>query len=349
MLKTLKLISIILFFFSLFPVVSSQADSTDSIRIVTYYPSPFGTYRELRTKRLAIGDDYIKTGSPPDKYDWQEYAADPMHNIGYDADLVVQGNAAFGTTKLLPNGQVQIASINVPLLFTETDQTGRGSLWRMPLDSKHLRFDVSINGVDFGSSSADFATPLDLYSDGNVVLSGHGGGNVGIGTDNPQAKLDVNGGIRVGPDSDCNSNKAGTMRYNSGMQFCDGTDWQAIGGGWVHSGQIVFQGYHSVGSFGTSDSNYQDLDLSSFIGGAKHALVFLQFEGASGNMIYGVKPAGVGNANYANTAQTSGPQVTATDSSKGFLITETSSDGKIRWATNAGTSKQITITLRGYI
>jgi len=56
-------------------------------------------------------------------------------------------------------------------------------------------------------------------------------GNVGIGTNNPQSRLDVNGGIRVGNDPVCNASKAGTLGYNSGqMQFCDGNGWKAVGG-----------------------------------------------------------------------------------------------------------------------
>ena len=41
-------------------------------------------------------------------------------------------------------------------------------------------------------------------------------GNVGIGTTSPQAKLDVNGGVRVGNDSTTASvANAGTLRYHT--------------------------------------------------------------------------------------------------------------------------------------
>ncbi|MFA5346456.1 MAG: hypothetical protein WC315_09320, partial [Candidatus Omnitrophota bacterium] len=40
----------------------------DTLTITTYYPSPYGVYRELRAKRIAIGDDYIDGAN----YTWQD-------------------------------------------------------------------------------------------------------------------------------------------------------------------------------------------------------------------------------------------------------------------------------------
>lgn len=56
-------------------------------------------------------------------------------------------------------------------------------------------------------------------------------GNVGIGTATPQAKLDVEGGVKIGNDpSACVSGKKGTIRYNSGaMEYCDGSSWISVG------------------------------------------------------------------------------------------------------------------------
>jgi len=245
--KTLKISSIILFFLGLLPVVSSQAQSTDSLRIVTYYPSPFGTYRELRTKRMAIGDDYIKTGAPPDKYDWQEYATDPMHNIGYDADLVVQGNVGIGTTN--PNAKLEVAGSVLLNSSNAADQyvrimssgsiAGQGGL-RFDQNSNHF-FTMWTEGT---GSAGRFYTGYDgTVKDTHAKMVLNSDGNVGIGTINPQARLDIvdsagNGSIRIGGDNNgsttCSVAKAGTVRYNAGtMQYCDGTTstWKSIGGG----------------------------------------------------------------------------------------------------------------------
>ncbi|UCC95012.1 MAG: hypothetical protein JSW40_09445, partial [Candidatus Omnitrophota bacterium] len=48
------------------------------------------------------------------------------------------------------------------------------------------------------------------------------GGNVGIGTVNPQAKIDVDGGVRVGVASDCNDKSLGCSNLNTGtLRYCD--------------------------------------------------------------------------------------------------------------------------------
>jgi len=262
--KTLKLISIILFFFGLFPAAFSQTDSTDSIRIVTYYPSPYGTYRELRTKRMAIGDDYIKTGSPPDKYDWQEYATDPMHNIGYDADLVVQGNVGIGTTvpgSILHvtknasypefsavvfantgNGssgvEIRTAAVNTsgggyPYLDFTRGSTNDNAGGTPDGTARIWNAMDGINKMFFGLNYPDTTRP----DQSKVTIQEDG--NVGIGTTEPKTTLDVNGLIRTAryslsavpaPSVD---NK-GAIFYNTDdnkMYYSNGSAWQPMSGG----------------------------------------------------------------------------------------------------------------------
>lgn len=61
-------------------------------------------------------------------------------------------------------------------------------------------------------------------------------GNIGIGTMNPQAKLDVAGTIKVGSRDICAVSNEGEIRYNStakSMQYCNGVIWKDFsqGGG----------------------------------------------------------------------------------------------------------------------
>ncbi len=66
--------------------LSCFAQGGETITITTYYPAPFGVYKELRAKRMAIGDNY---------YDASGYAWGV--NIDSNADLVVEGNVGIGT------------------------------------------------------------------------------------------------------------------------------------------------------------------------------------------------------------------------------------------------------------
>jgi len=274
MFKTLKLISIILFFFSLFPVAFSQADSLDSIRIVTYYPSPFGTYRELRTKRLAIGDDYIKTGAPPDKYDWQEYATDPMHNIGYDADLVVQGNVGIGTTT--PSGRLHLMSNTVSgadytfniqavdaaggvnnnspgISFINSDGTHKGALslagWDGAWAVGTVVGDIILRATNGGNII--FANSIAGSGVGSVnprvcIINN---GNVGIGTMEPQAKLHISGtagtdGIKF-PDGSLQTTAASaTPRYR--VKYKTSTSVYTIAGFSTWDAQFSLSSFGSI-------------------------------------------------------------------------------------------------------
>jgi hypothetical protein len=79
------------------------------------------------------------------------------------------------------------------------------------------------------------ATPQDIRfftgaNGANERMRILGTGNVGIGTTTPQARLDVNGGIRVGnEDTNCTSSNIGTLRYNNGgLQVCRAEGWSYL-------------------------------------------------------------------------------------------------------------------------
>jgi len=95
--KRLSIIGISLFFIlGLFSLSFSE-----DITITTYYPSPFGSYAELRAQRMAIGDAYIGPS-----YCWGGGCG---NIIDANADLVVQGNVGIGTWNPHPQASLDVA------------------------------------------------------------------------------------------------------------------------------------------------------------------------------------------------------------------------------------------------
>ena len=130
-------------------VSMAQSPASEELTISTYYPAPYGVYKELRNQRTAIGENYID-GS---QYCWEGTCTTQFDS---DADLIVEGN-------------------------------------------------------------------------------------VGIGTENPKAKLDIKGEVKVGETGlNCNSSSAGTMRYHDNkMEYCDGSEWEKVGSGGYCYAQYV--------------------------------------------------------------------------------------------------------------
>ena len=60
----------------------AQAPVNETITLTTYYPSPHGVYKELRSKQMAIGQTYYNSSVVP---------------IGANDSLIVEGNVGIGT------------------------------------------------------------------------------------------------------------------------------------------------------------------------------------------------------------------------------------------------------------
>ncbi len=84
-------------------------------------------------------------------------------------------------------------------------------------------------------------------------------GLVGIGTNDPQSLLDVRGAIRLGFRDECNGDTEGALRYHPEarvMQFCDGNEWAALGGGGGDDGA------RAISNEPIQDSGFQRLAAS---------------------------------------------------------------------------------------
>ena len=229
--KILKNIALIL----LFLFCSSVISSAEEITITTYYPSPYGVYNEVRAKRLALGDNYIKNGD----YDWESTDGDGGE-IDYNADLVVEGNVGIGTAS--PGGKLQVVTYGVDVSTLATALStipspnqitlaygpgdGGTSSWLL-----REKWDSSNWGL-FHDNSRD---AFHFVGNGlSRLMIDLGGGNVGIGITSPSSKLSVAGAIE-------STTTPGSNMYGAGLILHD----EATGGVWqLHSHGDVLRVYN---------------------------------------------------------------------------------------------------------
>jgi len=183
--------------------------------------------------------------------------------------LIINSSGRVGINTLSPTATLQVSgSFTVsstvtdqsPSLYVGTDgRVGIGTptpsamltLDKGALDAPRLQFRyvgqvTSHNvGVEFKRSGAFKAglfvrqdnDTLSLWAGAHPRLSVLDGGNVGISTTTPLAKLDVAGtisasdAIQVGTSSlSCSGGIPGAIRYNGGsLQYCNGTAWTTLG------------------------------------------------------------------------------------------------------------------------
>jgi hypothetical protein len=125
-----------------FLVFISSGYAEESITITTYYPSPYGSYRELRSTRMAIGDNYISNAS----YSWDS------GTIYSNADLVVEGSVGIGTAmptdivKLDVVGRMRIADgTQGPNYLLVSTSEGIAS-WKKGLQTMYFDVWCSLDG-----------------------------------------------------------------------------------------------------------------------------------------------------------------------------------------------------------
>ncbi|MFA5063829.1 MAG: hypothetical protein WC578_07200, partial [Candidatus Omnitrophota bacterium] len=190
-------------------------------------------YRELRAKRIAIGDDYIDGAN----YTWQDTESG-SGEVDFNADLVVEGNVGIGTVNpgtLLdveaPGGSSSIqiirAGLNGHTFGFGSSYGGSGYCGGLYSDGTLAATFCSNGGLSLGTYAASFNPPS-----GGLLVSG----NVGIGTTAPVVKLDVTGDLRLTTHSSAppsESGVAGEIAYASdGYLYAhNGSTWVKQGGG----------------------------------------------------------------------------------------------------------------------
>jgi len=163
----------------------SLSFSQESMTITTYYPSPYGSYRELRAQLMAIGDNY----SGP-TYCWSPDSC--TKQIDSNADLIVEGNVGIGTTS--PQAKLGIAGSGglwTTAGWKKAIEIDSGAVLKWQANSGGWRHGIgqTTDGLYFGRAQVDDNSGAITY---NMFIGDSG--NVGIGYTFPGTyKLYVNG------------------------------------------------------------------------------------------------------------------------------------------------------------
>jgi alpha-tubulin suppressor-like RCC1 family protein len=154
------------------------------------------------------------------------------------------GWTALGYTSTMSTGSVSAAG----LAFTGDADTGlyqaaANALSVTAGSVEAMRFETAASGVNYfditpaaagaspiigvAGSDSNIGIKLTPKGSGNLLVTS---GSVGIGTTSAGAKLDVNGGVKVGDNAgSCTSTNNGEIRYTSGnsppYNYCNGSAW----------------------------------------------------------------------------------------------------------------------------
>jgi hypothetical protein len=239
--KMKKMLLILAAIFLLGNYLSLTAFAEEQLTITTYYPSPYGNYRELRAQRMAVGDTYIDGST----YCWGT-GCGGANVISEDTSLVVEGNVGIGT--VTPAAALHIRKNNRDMAAVFEKVEG-GNNWN------YLRFRHTSNaGLPIGSNQNMDVWGIGVNPNENFFIGAYNNstippvdqwlvidkssGNVGIGTTTPWSKLQVNGGIRATRGEPANQNQS-----NVGYSFDQDGDtgmFRSLGANDITGGDLVF-------------------------------------------------------------------------------------------------------------
>jgi hypothetical protein len=97
-----------------------------------------------------------------------------------------------------------------------------------PADVRSVGIDYATGGLEFGLNNGTATNWMNTITPQMEILPT---GNVGVGTTGTAPfRLNINGGLKVGDDTDtCSAQKNGTLKFVDGgtpeWKYCDGAAW----------------------------------------------------------------------------------------------------------------------------
>ena len=200
------------------------------------------------------------------------YQALPQASSGF-GNIVVGYNAMFAAVGLSSNNtvignnalnQVTIASNNIVIGANAAVTQADGST-ALSTASSSIYIGTNSRGYSNSDNNSIVIGESAIGIGANSVVIGNDSitttalkGNVGVGTTNPSAKLDVAGEVKFGnTSSTCNATNEGQQRYNSAsknMEFCNGTTWTAYGTGGSGGRTTCPVGITLIGTSGSAEA-----------------------------------------------------------------------------------------------
>jgi hypothetical protein len=245
----------------------------ESLTLTTYYPSPHGSYQELRVHgRLSIGDTN-GDGVIDDDDLGQDAIGDPLNGSITVGTAVGIGTNTLDSELDITATDTEDGTATITLTSINPNTGGTNSTWTIN--------NIGTNGTDgAGANEGDLqvrttddrgvtTTPVTIEQgadDDSLFIDSDGNVGIGMGGTSPQAKFDVNGEIKIGTTGlSCSSSTAGAIQYTTaaGLQYCDGTDWISGGSGTMHIASVDNFSIIRPGTIWIGDGNFVDITKES--------------------------------------------------------------------------------------
>jgi hypothetical protein len=271
----------------------------EQVTITTYFPAPFGIYREMRAQRMAVGDNYLNR----DAVCWDP----PCPGAGVDisdggnatgdrnTDLIVEGAVGIGTNdpqaSLHVVGDGSLPGSGQAGIYSATSQgalrigglaDGNETYSAVYLDDVNiLPLSPNRNAWVLGHKKQTGLDPEDDFiisyweddgvSNPTYFLIDHESGNVGIGPSAPGAKLEVQLDMNV-------TNETLRPLYVQGTSA-------------VHTAAFVNTNNIGLGLGGIDGQAYGSIDAAQFANGSGTAIAPLVLQSNLGGGNVGIGPA----------------------------------------------------------